>query len=109
MWSDNPKCPGGPYLKATYDDYYDEAVGKRVPAFGFEAWCNMSGQFTFFVATGVPSVEVSICSVGVFGTRYIRASDPPSFITLDACTKILTVDHVHAEDAIGDTLAINLK
>jgi hypothetical protein len=43
LWSDNPKCPGGPHLKATYDDYYDEAAGKLVPAFGFEAWCNMSG------------------------------------------------------------------
>ena len=43
LWSDNPKCLGGPYLKATYDDYYDELAGRRVPAFGFEAWCNMSG------------------------------------------------------------------
>ena len=108
MWSDNPKCPGGPYLKATYDDYLDEYPNKLVPAFGFEAWCNMSGQFTFFVATGVPSVEVSICSVGVFGTRYVRASDPPSSITLNSCPTF-SVDHVHADDVISDILAINLK
>ena len=77
MYSQNPKCPGGPYLKGTYDEYKDkfafEHYGKLAsPAFGFEAWCNMSGQYTFFVATGVPSLEVSICSLGVFGPSYVR-------------------------------------
>ena len=69
----------------------------------------MAGQFTFFVASGVPTKEVSICSVGVFGTRYIRAFDPPSSITLDASQKVLTVNHVYAEDDISDILAINLR
>ena len=73
LWSENPKCPGGPRLRADYKDYYDEFGSRLAPAFGFEAWCNMSGQFTFFVATGLPSEEVSICSVGVFGTSYIRS------------------------------------
>ena len=48
LWSDNPKCPGGPHLKSTHDEYYDKCAfsswGKTTsPAFGFEAWCNMSG------------------------------------------------------------------
>jgi len=43
----------------------------------------MIGQFTFFVAAKVPTKELSLCSVGVFGSRYLRAIDPPSSITLD--------------------------
>jgi hypothetical protein len=69
----------------------------------------MSGRYTFFVAAGVPSVKLSICNIAVFGTRYIRATDPPSSITLDTCSKTLTVSHVYAEDVIADTLEINLK
>jgi len=69
----------------------------------------MSGQYTFFVAAGVPSVQLSICNVAVFGTRYIRAKDPPSKITVDKCSKTLIVDHVYAEVVIAETLAIRLK
>ena len=69
----------------------------------------MSGRYTFFVATGLPATRISICTVAVFGTRYIRATDPPSSITLEASSKTLSVQHVHAEDVIGDKLNINLK
>ena len=69
----------------------------------------MSGRYTFFVASGVPSKQLSICNVAVFGTRYIRTIDPPSSITIDACPKTFTVEHIHAEDVIADTLAISLK
>ena len=82
---------------------------KNVPAFGFEAWCNMAGRYTFIVGTGLPKEEVSICSVGVFGARYIRASDPPSSITLHGSPKVLTVNNVYAEDEISDVLAIKLR
>ena len=69
----------------------------------------MSGRYTFFVAAGVPSKQLSICNVAVFGTRYIRASDPPSSITLDVSPKVLIMNHVYAEDVISDVLAINLR
>ena len=72
VYFENPKCPGGSRLKSTFDEYYDEFAANVSPAFGFEKWCNMSGQYTFFEATGVPSVEASICSLGVFGENYIR-------------------------------------
>ena len=77
VYSDNPKCPGGPSLKATYDDYTDEsAVADKLitpnPSFGFKKFCNMSGRYTFFVAAKVPKKELSLCSVGVFGPSYIR-------------------------------------
>ena len=82
IYSENPKCPGGPHLKATYDDYPDEAATDDVksttqitswPAFGFEVKCNMAGRYTFYVATKVPTKEVAISSIAVFGTRFIRA------------------------------------
>ena len=73
-YSQNPKCPGGPRLKSSFDEYFDEyalTFGiSASPAFGFENWCNMVGQYTFFVTTGVPSFELSICSIGVFGVDY---------------------------------------
>lgn len=57
VWSGNTKCPGGPYLRGTRDDYFDTStlLNKLSPAFGFEVFCNMEGQYTFLVATGIPS------------------------------------------------------
>ena len=114
IWSNNPKCPGGPHLKSDYGDYFDNNAfnykkKSKSPAYGFEVWCNMSGRYTFFVATGVPTYYISICTVAVFGTSYIRSTDPPSSITLDECPKVLTVDHVRAKHVISDILAINLQ
>ena len=82
MYLENPKCKGGPHLKNTYDDYFDEAATKLRPAFGFETFCNMSGQFTFFVASKVPTGSISICTLAVFGTRYIRNKPLESTIKL---------------------------
>ena len=69
----------------------------------------MIGQFTFFVATKVPKTELSLCSVCVFGTRYLRAIDPPSSITLDKSPYTLSVDHIYEDISSGVTLAINLR
>ena len=53
--------------------------------FGMENWCNLQGQYMHMVAdleehavnVGVADSEyVSICSIGVFGTKYARAGDP---------------------------------
>ena len=71
-WYDNPKCDGGPYLSDNFEDYFDPLLNKMVPSYGFEAFCNMPGRYTFFVASGVPSFNVFICSLGVMGTRYLR-------------------------------------
>ena len=57
----------------SYEDYYDEySGGIFVPNWGLEEWCNMPGRYTFFVAAGVPTSDVSICAVAVMGTRYLR-------------------------------------
>ena len=70
----------------------------------------MSGQFTFYVATVVPTFEISICSVAVFGTRYIRDEPLQSTIEIEANRSVVfSVPHVHAEDVIGNHLAIDLR
>ena len=108
MYSNNPLCTGGPHLKSTYDDYYDDSndAGRLVPAFGFEVWCNMSGRYTFFVATNVASVEVSICTIAVFGPgsgpNYIRVEPLEDSIVIQANTPqtVLSVPHVIDENLI---------
>ena len=111
-WSLNPKCSGGPHLKSTYDDYFDdnEFAEKLVPAYGFEVWCNMSGQYTFFVAAGVPSEAVALCSIAVFGTCYIRDESLTDIIEIQTGNQsVLSVQHVHSEETIGNQLVIDLR
>ena len=79
IWSNNPECPGGPFLKSNFKDYIDEsntvlAADKMVPGYGFEAWCNLPGRYTFFRAISPPSGGVNVCSVAVTGTKYIRVT-----------------------------------
>ena len=70
----------------------------------------MSGQYTFFVSTGVPTEELSLCSIGVFGTIYIRKElITTTFNILTDTQSVIKVPHVFAEDFIGDKLAIDLR
>lgn len=70
----------------------------------------MEGQYTFIAATGLPSENVSICSVGVMGTTYVRDETLPSSIEVFVGgTEIIRVPHIRAEDDIGNVLAINLR
>ena len=60
-WSQNQKCAGGPFGSA----------GKG----GAEIWCNKEGQFLHIVKQNIPAgvISYSICSLGAFGTKYIRS------------------------------------
>ena len=110
MWSENPVCPGGPFLRSDYEDVFSEWAYDYVSAYGFTVWCNMLGEYTFAVANYVPSVSVSVCDLAVMGTAYIR--DEPLTDTAEVTigsTTSLTVPHVYAEDTIGNTLAIDLR
>ena len=43
--------------------------------FGKEIWCNMEGQYTTIVAdltTLTGAYEMSLCNVGIMGTKYER-------------------------------------
>ena len=55
--------------------------------------------------------ETSICTVGVFGTRYVRDGDPlPSTIEVAQGEVFsLSVPHIYSEFTIGTALAINLR
>ena len=58
--------------------------------FGKEIWCNLEGQYMHMVAdmsdhvaTALDSDTVSVCSVGVYGTKYSRPGDAlPSSISV---------------------------
>ena len=70
----------------------------------------MSGRYTFFVAFGVPTDRLSICTVAVFGTRYIREVPLKSTIVVKAGdTYVFTVPHVYSEYIIANILAIDLR
>ena len=114
MYSENLKCPGGPHLSSSYDDYVDYygSVNKKPksPAYGFEKFCNMSGLYTFYVATSVPTVDISICAIAVFGTRFIRDKPLKSAIEIKInSSSLLSIPHVHAEHKIGNQIAIDIR
>ena len=54
---------------------------------------------------------MSICTVGVFGTKYVRDGDPlPTSIEIDqGTTTSFSVPRIYSELTIGTTLAINLR
>ena len=85
--------------------------------YGKENWCNLEGAYLHFVADlshlmpSPGSFTTSICTVGVFGTRYVRDGDPlPSSIEVAQGEESrLIVPHIYSEFTIGTTLAINLR
>ena len=81
-YSLNPVCPGGPYMKvgehaSSYKDYVLNGSSKEfIWNYGAEVWCNKPGQYVTIVAdltTLVGSYEMSVCNLGLFGTKYERA------------------------------------
>jgi len=41
---------------------------------GAEVWCNKEGQFMHIIKKNIPKgTEFSICSLGAFGTKYMRS------------------------------------
>ena len=50
--------------------------------FGKVSWCNLEGQYMHMVGdmsdqvgSAANSDTVSVCSVGVYGTKYVRSGD----------------------------------
>ena len=70
----------------------------------------MPGKFTFFVAHTIPSETITLCNVAVLGTTYNR--DEPLATSIEVqvgSSATLSVPHVHADDTIGNVLAIDLR
>ena len=129
-YTKNQKCAGGPHLQFddpgsyVYDalafDRNEDAFGQgrgMVWRFGEEVWCNLEGRYVHLVADlshlADPSqIDMSICTLGVFGTKYVRDGDPlPSSIELASGSTAVNLDitHIYSELTIGTELAINLR
>ena len=82
--------------------------------YGAEVWCNLPGRYVTVHAdlshlNG--SYEMSICNIGLFGTKYARASTVSEYVYLkpyDVYIKI-KIDHVASTYYIGNTLDIKLR
>ena len=129
VYQNNPMCPGGPFLTA--DDpsnrttfsasNTDDEEGKSWSVtdetwqnYGKEAWCNMKGRYTSIVAdlTGLASevtLGMSLCNVGIMGSKYFRKTQPPLTIEITVGeTKNLTIENIFVDQdpkfEIGNTL-----
>ena len=58
---------------------YDPYDGENVWNYGVEIWCNLKGRYTHIVADlnhlAASAYEMSICNLGVMGTRFERSID----------------------------------
>ena len=82
--------------------------------YGKEIWCNMEGRYLHVVADysheSQTEYSISICSVGVFGTKYIRNTALETEIKIVADTvKNLEVPRIQSQFTIGNELNINLR
>ena len=77
----------------------------------------MPGRYTTIVADYEPistmytTIFPSICSFGILGTRYSRATAAPSSIEIYANigTATFTIAHISSELSIGNVLAISMR
>ena len=114
IWYENEKCGGGPFLASNFEDYHDTvswySFDGMAPAYGFEAACNLPGRYTFIVASGVPSTQVRLCSLGVTGNVYSRQQTLETQIEIEEGAVLeFLVDHISAERALGNTIVPNVR
>ena len=121
-YTKNAECPGSPFLK--FNDLASSYVWNPVlNAYtlkgGFEVWCNLQGQYTTLVfdyseAFAYDSsylIDFTICSLGIFGTNYIR-TEPVDLENLSVASGQdlkFTIPHVTSELTIGTKLEIHLR
>lgn len=81
--------------------------------FGGEHWCNTEGDHVHIVADLGhldTDYEMSMCTLGLMGTRYIRDKSIPTEVNVSAGDSFtLTVPHIYSEVEIGTELAINIR
>ena len=57
------------------------------------------------LASTYTTYEMSLCSLGIMGTEYVRSEAPPTDITLEqGSTVTLDIPHIHSALTIGNTL-----
>ena len=70
--------------------YWDErTAGGHTPGYvwtyGIEVWCNLEGQYVHIVADLshlVPPYTMSLCSIGIMGTSFVRDEPLPASIEI---------------------------
>ena len=84
---ENPQCPG-PYPDTIYDVDPSSATSNTSHKSGNEIDCNLSGKYITMVSdmssvdwTIIHKLEAHICSLGIFGTPYVR--DEPLSPTIE--------------------------
>ena len=83
--------------------------------FGGEHWCNKEGTYLHIVSDlshmADQDYEMSICSLGVIGTRYVRDGQPlPAEITLFNGERwLFSLPHIYSDIEIGTVLAIDVR
>ena len=81
--------------------------------YGIEIFCNKEGRYTHIVAdlshlTG-QTYSMSICALGIMGTRYIRSNAlPTSLEVTEGTVTTLNVQQIVSEYDIGNVLEVNL-
>ena len=103
-FTENQKVPGGPFLdpdnQETYvfdkkanvnaggHDTYDKGRGYVWP-YGMENWVNLEGKYMHIVAdmsaytdSATVTDTVSVCTLGIYGTKYVRDEPLPSSATV---------------------------
>ena len=81
-----------------------------------EAWCNLEGQYLSIVSdlrdvfAQYSTYQMSLCSVGIMGTSYIRDVSLPDRLVLSQGENLtLEVPHIYGEYTIGTEQSINLR
>ena len=98
------------------EDPFVKGLGYVWP-YGKENWVNLEGKFMHIVAdmsaytsTAALSDEVSVCSLGIFGTIYARNDPIQTSITVtQGQTFTIAVPNIFSMYKIGNELAINLR
>lgn len=100
------------------EDPFKQGIGKVWP-FGKENWCNLEGRYLHLVAdmtqqlsqvTDPDTETISVCSIGVYGTKYVRSSEVPSSLELVAGdSKTISIDNISSFFTLGNDLAINMR
>ena len=96
---------------------HPEVQKSMVWPFGGEHWCNAEGDHVHIVADlghlmMGGDYEMSICSLGVMGTRYVRDGEPtlPAEIyLLPGQSTVVALGHIYSEIEIGTKLAIDVR
>ena len=126
----NVKVPGGPFLHIDDPDSYfydarayidntnpfDQGRGVVWP-YGKENWVNLEGKYIHLVAdqsahigTASGSETVSVCSLSVFGTKYVRDDSVPTSLTVTrGLVSTISVGKIYSVYQIGNTLDIKLR